>query len=237
MNNLYNIDLKKLSELPKREGRKAYSAHDINYWYHDWYHTDEYRRVSAIINNSVGMNIGQVMKKIRPLIPPQENMNELLSWKYQYITLDGMVMDRKGRLSAMPAPSRYGSYNSLYVRPDGYIVRINGGKRHHPSNIELARQHETELLRKQKDKQRKANEELKARILLYLINLPSDLKYRRAEIEHVPIGPIYYWCLIKLFMGIYTESYSLEDYRQYAQTIEQQYFEETGIKFKNGKRI
>jgi len=237
MNNLYNVDLKKLSELPKRAGWKHRVIRDSDYRNHSWYSTETYRRASAIVNNSVGMNINQVITKIKPLIPPQENLDYFLSWNYNWITLDHKVMDRHGRISEMPAPSRYGSYNSLYIQPDGYIIRINGGIRRHYSPIELARQHEAKLASRQKAKQIKADKELKAQILVYLINLPDSIKYRRWESDYGPIGPDYYRCLLNLFVGTYTEIYSFEAIKSFAEGIEQQYFEETGIKYKNGKRV
>ena len=234
MNNLYNVDLTKLSEMPKRASRRHLTISNYEYYNHSWFNTEDHKKASAIMRNSVGKNIEQIKTKIRKLIPPQENLEEYLSWHYHFLTLDGKVLERDGDITSPPEPSFSYHNNDLYVRPDGYIFQINKHRKHGQSTKGLSLQHEAKLLSRKKAKLKKLDRDYQAQISVYLINLPADLKYKRLNGLS---GPSYYQCLMNLYMGTSTENYSFDQYNFFAKGIEQQYFEETGIKFKNGKRI
>lgn len=126
MINLTNKDIEELSNLPTRQSKSKYLTEKYgNVWNvmdygHSWYETDEYRKVRAIINNSVGKNIEQIKGKIRGLIPQSESLEDMLYWYYDFLTIDKRILRRNGTIDDN---KRYWHSHKLLVRLDGYIIR------------------------------------------------------------------------------------------------------------------
>jgi len=118
--------IKKLTELPRKLGRKGFiHATDGNCWDriysdHSFYNTENYRKAKAIIGASVNSSIQKVREKIKPLLPPHENIEDFLDWNYGKLREDGKIVSSNGYISDKP------DYNHEYWKTKEIWYNIEG---------------------------------------------------------------------------------------------------------------